>query len=343
MHALRVALLVSAFLAVAKSQTCTTFYTGQCPGSSSCLCTYNEPCGTMQYGGQTSCNSDLGGSCQQVLGILECTSTFLFSTLSKPSNQHACMLQVLTGQCPGDATCLTSTGACSAPPPPPSYTWGPDVSSYQGSVAWSSVAASGASFAFTKATEGLTITDSQFAANWAGIAAAGLPRGAYHFGHPCNQGAQEATYFVNAVQAQGVLQSADMLVLDIETPCSNPPDGSIANYCVNFINQVAQLTGSSNLLIYTGAWFWNPNTGGSSALSDYALWVSGYTSSPPMPGGWNSWTYWQYTDSNSVSGISGNVDSSYHPHPPYPSFCVCRSFCALFVDAPVQVFLGHRR
>ena len=268
---------------------------------------------------------------------------FLFSTLSKPSNQHACMLQVLTGQCPGDATCLTSTGACSAPPPPSSYTWGPDVSSYQGSVAWSSVAASGASFAFAKATEGLTITDSQFAANWAGIAAAGLPRGAYHFGHPCNQGAQEASFFVNAVQAQGVLQSADMLVLDIETPCSNPPDGSIANYCVNFINQVAQLTGSSNLLIYTGAWFWNPNTGGSSALSDYALWVSGYTSSPPMPGGWNSWTYWQYTDLNSVSGISGNVDSSYHPHPPYPSFCVCRSFCALFVDAPVQVFLGHRR
>ena len=92
MDALGVALLVSAFLAVAKSQTCTTFYTGQCPGSSSCLCTYNEPCGTMQYGGQTSCNSELGGSCQQVLGILEGTSTFfVFNTVKafEPTRMYA--------------------------------------------------------------------------------------------------------------------------------------------------------------------------------------------------------------------------------------------------------------
>ena len=115
---------------------------------------------------------------------------------------------------------------------------------------------------------------------------------------------------MNAVQAQGVLQSADMLVLDIETPCSNPPDGSIANYCVNFINQVAQLTGSSNLLIYTGAWFWNPQAGGSSLLSAHPLWVSGYTKEPPMPKGWSTWAYWQYTDKATIAGIKGGVDCS---------------------------------
>lgn len=37
--------------------------------------------------------------------------------------------------------------------------------------------------------------------------------------------------------------------------------------------------------MYTGAWFWDPDAGGSSIVSDHPLWVSGYTSTPPMPKG----------------------------------------------------------
>ena len=55
----------------------------------------------------------------------------------------------------------------------------------------------------------------------------------------------------------------------------------------------------------------NPQTGGSGVCSDHPLWVSGYTSSPPMPGGWTDWTFWQYTDKASIPGISGGVDCSY--------------------------------
>ena len=78
---------------------------------------------------------------------------------------------------------------------------GIDVSSYQGGVDWKSVAASGQQFAFTKATEGVTYTDDQLAANWAGINAAGMTRGAYHFGHPSIDAVAQANYFVNAVNA----------------------------------------------------------------------------------------------------------------------------------------------
>ena len=36
--------------------------------------------------------------------------------------------------------------------------------------------------------------------------------------------------------------------------------------------------------VYTGAWFWNPQAGGSAAVGDHPLWVSGYVSGhPPMP------------------------------------------------------------
>jgi hypothetical protein len=138
-----------------------------------------------------------------------------------------------------------------SPAPPSSFTWGPDVSSAQGTVTWSSVQAAGASFAFAQASQGTSYTDPQFAANWQGISSAGLVRGAYHYGNPCNSGVQEATNFVNVVQAQGALSPNDMLVLNIQTSCSNPPDGSIESYITNFLTQVSQSTSSSNLMIYT--------------------------------------------------------------------------------------------
>src|SRR5436305_11355084 len=67
---------------------------------------------------------------------------------------------------------------------------GIDVSSYQGSgVNWSSVKASGRTFAWAKATEGVTINDSTFAGNENNGKAAGLIMGAYHFAHPGSNGA----------------------------------------------------------------------------------------------------------------------------------------------------------
>jgi len=199
-----------------------------------------------------------------------------------------------------------------SPAPPSSFTWGPDVSSAQGTVTWSSVQAAGASFAFAQASQGTSYTDPQFAANWQGISSAGLVRGAYHYGNPCNSGVQEATNFVNVVQAQGALSPKDMLVLNIQTSCSNPPDGSIESYITNFLTQVSQSTSSSNLMIYTLASYWNANVGGSSPLtSDYPVWVSGFTSSPPVPAGWNTWTYWQWNGASKVQGITGTVSTSY--------------------------------
>lgn len=55
---------------------------------------------------------------------------------------------------------------------------GLDVSDWQRQVDWKKVKADGYSFAYTKATQGVSSVQGTFAANYTGIAAAGMLRGA---------------------------------------------------------------------------------------------------------------------------------------------------------------------
>lgn len=120
----------------------------------------------------------------------------------------------------------------------------------------------------------------------------------------------QASHFVSTV---GPLSAGDFLALDIETSDSQS-SSALASWCASFVSHVASLTGlpKTRVFVYTGAWFWNPQAGGSSSLGAHPLWVSGYSSSPPMPSGWADWTMWQYTDKESAFGISGGVDASYY-------------------------------
>jgi GH25 family lysozyme M1 (1,4-beta-N-acetylmuramidase) len=61
------------------------------------------------------------------------------------------------------------------------YTAGIDVSHYQGSINWSSVAADGVKFAFMKATQGYGYTDPTLSTNLRNATASGVMVGFYHF------------------------------------------------------------------------------------------------------------------------------------------------------------------
>src|SRR4051812_34712902 len=67
-------------------------------------------------------------------------------------------------------------------------THGPDVAKWQPPhgkpIDWRAAKRSGAGYAFMKATEGTTVVNPWFRADWAAAARAGLPRGAYHFARP---------------------------------------------------------------------------------------------------------------------------------------------------------------
>lgn len=87
---------------------------------------------------------------------------------------------------------------------------GEDRSSYQPVGPWT-----GLDFGIVKATEGTTWTDPTFAANWANLARAGIPRGAYAFVHPSLDPVTQAKHFIATVKARGV-SPGDMLIADSE-------------------------------------------------------------------------------------------------------------------------------
>ena len=186
-----------------------------------------------------------------------------------------------------------------------------DVSSYQPTVDWSAVAASGVAAVYTKATEGVTWNDSSFASHVQGAQSAGLPVGAYHFAHPeSNDPTDEAKHFVAALQS---CSTGLMPVIDLESPTSAGflTGPQVVAWVQTFINYVEAQTGSK-VMLYTGAWY--ADLFDLSGLGNIPLWVSAYgVSSPSQFADWTSYLMWQYTDTATVSGISGNVDMSYAP------------------------------
>jgi GH25 family lysozyme M1 (1,4-beta-N-acetylmuramidase) len=149
-----------------------------------------------------------------------------------------------------------------------------------------------------KATEGTSYTDKYFAANWKGMGKHLKVRGAYHFGHPAESATSQVSHFLGTVGSAN-LRAGDFLVLDIESATAGTAANTtgldanqIAQWSLDFVSAVRSKT-KRPVFVYTGEWFWDPHAGGSAKCEDYPLWVSGYSSSPPMPKGWSKWTFWQ--------------------------------------------------
>ena len=79
---------------------------------------------------------------------------------------------------------------------------GIDVSVYQGKIDWPQVKAGGISFAFVKATEGASLTDSRFPDNVTGAFSAGLAVGVYHYltAGSLTAAKREADFFMKTVK-----------------------------------------------------------------------------------------------------------------------------------------------
>lgn len=202
-------------------------------------------------------------------------------------------------------------GLVSEQPAPSPTLRGIDVASHQGRVDWPAVAASGQTFAITKATGGTWYRNPTFAANWLGIKAAGLVRGAYHYAFetsgqpfPGDGPEAEASYFVAELQRGGGIEPGDLLALDIEDG-----DGPLGQWALKWCEQVARLTGVRPI-VYTGAWFSGPH--GFAAvpeLAAYPLWLAAYvTEQPSAPPPWREIAIWQHSSSGRVPGITGDVD-----------------------------------
>jgi GH25 family lysozyme M1 (1,4-beta-N-acetylmuramidase) len=210
---------------------------------------------------------------------------------------------------------------------------GIDVSHWQGTINWSSVAAdsTGYKFVFMKATEDTNYTDPTFNTNLAGAMAAGLMAGPYHFCRldtnstdPVADGASEATYFLSKIKSK--YQTGQYLppVADVE---AFPAGLTTAQYKTltsawvdSFSDTVFNAIGVRPLVYNSKSKVNSYYT--SAVAAEEPLWVAWWKgtgiTSPPTNSDvtpWSTWKFWQWSDGadsvakgDPVSGISGNVD-----------------------------------
>jgi lysozyme len=175
-------------------------------------------------------------------------------------------------------------------------------------VDWNQVKSSGAAFAFAKSSEGMGFTDHKFSANWAAMKAAGLVRGAYHYGLIKEDAVAQAKRFYKLVQpTHGDLP----LVLDLEGGGNdNQTPAAFWSWTQAFLGEIESLTGRP-AIIYVGGFFWHTNVGNPKDNLNCSLWLADHTHKPHIPLAWKDWTFLQYTDKGKVAGVKTNVDRDY--------------------------------
>ena len=178
---------------------------------------------------------------------------------------------------------------------------GVDVSRYQSRVDWNKIAEQDIHFAFVKATESITHTDSLFAHNWKSIKESGIKRGAYHFFRSNNSASLQARHFISQVD----MEIGDLPpVLDIEllgkaTPVDLRKDLHI------WLALVERHYGVKPI-VYSNQKFYNKYLAGH--FSDYPLWIARYNKEKPVLACGTDWNFWQYGNRGKLEGIDGYVD-----------------------------------
>lgn len=228
-----------------------------------------------------------------------------------------------------------------------------DRSAFQKLGGWT-----GNSMGIVKATEGTGFTDANFAANWASLKRAGIPRGAYHFFHPGAAVLPQIAFFLATVADHG-LEPGDVLALDQEIWVGAAGEtldthAAPARMATSLVTQVhPEFTGeavasSLGTVVkqaldeiraggavavgpgHTPVWLY---TMGSmlTALSDctgYDLWIAHPGALAPSVPPWKTWRAWQYGagapgggDKDAFNGTHDDLMryiDSFHVHTPPP-------------------------
>lgn len=196
----------------------------------------------------------------------------------------------------------------SGPRPSTHPVHGIDVSTWQGRIDWQTAQANGVNFVFMKATEGGDLVDPSLTTNWAGAAAAGVPRGAYHFFYHCTAASTQARWFIAHVPRS---EMALPPVLDMEWTPRSPTcrekraAEQIRDDARQYLSIVQNHYGQRPIL-YTTADFYEENE--LWRLNDVAFWLRSTAAHPSdrYPG--QHWLFWQYSGTGTVPGIDGAVD-----------------------------------
>lgn len=147
---------------------------------------------------------------------------------------------------------------------------------------------------------------------------AGVIPGVYHWLTSAS-GTAQADRLVSRIRSGGHDPSGLLIAIDVEDAAAPPSYGVVAD-C---FNRLKQLLPGHPILLYTGAWWWQPRGWSGSSLTDH-LWLSryvsgsGYASSlyggvpaswwTPGFGGWPQATMLQFSSRATACGITTNID-----------------------------------
>jgi GH25 family lysozyme M1 (1,4-beta-N-acetylmuramidase) len=213
---------------------------------------------------------------------------------------------------------------------------GIDVSSYQGSgINWSTVKnTDGITFAWAKATEGLTVNDADFTINESHAKTAGVFIGAYHYAHPelhlGTAGAdQEAAHFWSIASPYIKGGNAYLMpMLDIEQDLSAASPAytktTLSQWVNRWCSDITADAASAGLTVtplvysyisYSSTWL------DSTVAQSWPLWMANYNGQSPQTGAPNgtspwqtgAWQFWQYNDTGVAPGdadvLNGDADT----------------------------------
>jgi GH25 family lysozyme M1 (1,4-beta-N-acetylmuramidase) len=208
---------------------------------------------------------------------------------------------------------------------------GLDVSTYQPNVNWGSVYSAGKSFAFIRASYGISSTDDQFAHNTgsSGAQAKGLYSGFYHYAYYDYAGhtaIAEADNFWSVIAPKLVANGKTLMpMLDFEEPL---PSGwsaqTMSNWINDFCNRIKSRAMSEKGLDITPVIYMNASTAGNSNKINstvamnwplvVAQWPGGTVNTqsgqPSSTGFWQDWAFWQYADNGHVAGVGNGTTTN---------------------------------
>lgn len=178
---------------------------------------------------------------------------------------------------------------------------GVDVSRYQREVDWASIRSAGITFAFVKATEGVSLVDSFFPQNWSGAQANGISRGAYHyFVAEKDAGVQAVNFLLNVNLAPGDLPP----VLDVEVT-RGKSGAQIRAGMRTWLTIVEKYT-RMKPIIYSNYTFYNKYLKGH--FDDYHFWIASYNTKKKEAVPEIKWQFWQHTDVGRLDGVAKEID-----------------------------------
>jgi GH25 family lysozyme M1 (1,4-beta-N-acetylmuramidase) len=212
---------------------------------------------------------------------------------------------------------VAGTAAVTSPAHATSHVWGISVTGYDAGLDWNAARADGASFAYIKASEGVSYRNPSYSQQSTGASNAGLLRGAFHFARPNLSGGRAQATFL--VQSGGTWSPGNQILpaaVDLEP---NPYSGGycyglsqrqMVQWIDDFATEYRSLTGRHAVIHTTASW-WQLCTGSSTRFGQTnPLWVASAGSPPVLPAGWSSYTFWQNGSCEYLPGTTGCVPVS---------------------------------